>query len=236
MKYIFFFLKVFNNSLILHFIYNKNITMNNIENVLVLAPHTDDGELGCGGTIAKLIEEGKNVYCAAFSIAEDSVPEGFAKDALLHEFINGMRTLGLKDENIITFRFKVRNFPEYRQKILDEIIKLRTQIAPDLVFVPSTHDIHQDHEVITNEGLRAFKKVSILGYELPWNNIVFETRSFVKLEKKHVQLKIDALNCYLTQKQRTYLGDEFIWSLAKTRGTQFEYDYAEAFEVIRWII
>ncbi|MCX6231377.1 MAG: PIG-L family deacetylase [Bacteroidetes bacterium] len=210
--------------------------MENVKNVLILAPHTDDGELGCGGTIVKLIEEKKNVFCAAFSIAEDSVPEGFAKDVLQYEFTNAMLKLGLPKENIITYRFKVRNFPELRQSILDEIIKLRTKIAPELVFVPSTHDIHQDHQVITNEGLRAFKKVSILGYELPWNNIVFETRCFVKLDKRHIQLKIDALNCYLTQKQRTYLNDEFIWSLAKTRGTQFEYNYAEAFEVIRWII
>ncbi len=208
----------------------------NKNNILILAPHTDDGELGCGGTIAKLLEDGKNVYCAAFSIAEDSVPDGFEKDVLLHEFTSAMLSLGLKEENIICFRFKVRNFPSLRQPILDEIIKLRAEINPDLVFVPSTHDIHQDHQVITIEAMRAFKKISVLGYELPWNNIVFETRSFVELDKRHVEAKINALHCYETQKHRTYLNDEFIWSLAKTRGTQFEHNYAEAFEVIRWII
>lgn len=204
--------------------------------ILVFAPHTDDGELGCGGSIAKFIQEGNIVKCVAFSIAEDSVPEGFAKDALAIEFTNAMLTLGLQKEHIHYHRFKVRYFPEFRQQILQEMIELRKLFNPDLVFIPSLHDIHQDHQVIANEGLRAFKKVSILGYEMPWNNIIFETRCFITLQKHHVQKKIDALHCYKTQQHRTYLNDEFIWGLAKTRGTQFENEYAEAFEVIRWII
>lgn len=204
--------------------------------ILVLAPHTDDGELGCGGTIAKFIEEGKEVYCAAFSIAEDSVPKGFAKDALVHEFTAAMKTLGVRKENLFIFRYRVRHFLTFRQEILEEIVKLRSKINPDLVIVPSPNDIHQDHQVITSEGLRVFKKISVIGYELPWNNIVFETRSFVKLEKSHVQKKIEALHSYETQKERSYLNEDFIWGLAKTRGTQFESDYAEAFEVLRILI
>ncbi|MCK9618218.1 MAG: PIG-L family deacetylase [Lentimicrobiaceae bacterium] len=204
--------------------------------ILVLAPHTDDGELGCGGTIAKFIEEGKEVFCAAFSIAEDSVPMGFPRDILSTEFTQAMQVLGLKKENIIIFKFKVRNFPQYRQGIIEKIIKLQQKINPDLVFIPSKNDIHQDHQVIANEGLRVFKKVSILGYEMPWNNIIFETRCFVKLEERHIQKKLEALNSYNTQKHRKYLNNDFIYGLAKTRGTQFENDWAEAFEVVRLVI
>lgn len=204
--------------------------------ILILAPHTDDGELGCGGTIAKFVEEGKEVFCVAFSIAEDSVPEGFPKDALLAEFSNAMKTLGLQEKNIRTFRYRVRHFTSFRQEILEDIVKLRKEINPDLVFVPSPNDIHQDHQVITAEGLRAFKKISILGYELPWNNIIFETRSFVKLDKEHIEKKIAALKCYKTQMHRSYLNEEFIWGLAKTRGTQFESNYAESFEILRILL
>jgi len=204
--------------------------------VLVLAPHTDDGELGCGGTIAKFIEEGKQVFCAAFSIAEDSVPKGFAKDSLIYEFRNAMKLLGVEADNIFIYRYKVRHFPALRQEILEDIVKLRNSISPDLVFVPSPNDIHQDHQVISAEGLRVFKKISVLGYELPWNNIIFETRSFVKLDKRHIKKKIEALKSYKTQMHRSYLGEEFIWGLAKTRGTQFESEYAESFEVLRILI
>ena len=147
-----------------------------------------------------------------------------------------MKTLGLKSENLFIYRYRVRHFLTYRQDILEDIVKLKSLVNPDLVFVPSPNDVHQDHQVITAEGLRTFKKISILGYELPWNNIVFETRSFVKLEKRHVQRKIDALKCYETQMERSYLSEEFLWGLAKTRGTQFESEYAESFEVLRILI
>jgi LmbE family N-acetylglucosaminyl deacetylase len=209
---------------------------NHINTVLVLAPHTDDGELGCGGTIAKFIEQHIRVVCVAFSIAEDSVPQGFEKDALIQEFEQAMLTLGLQKEDILYHKFKVRQFPQFRQEILQKLIELRQLYKPDLVFVPSLNDIHQDHQVIANEGVRAFKKTPILGYEMPWNNLIFETRCFVKLNEGHIHKKIKALNCYDTQKHRPYLNEKFIWSLAITRGTQFESDYAEAFEVIRWVL
>lgn len=204
--------------------------------ILVLAPHTDDGELGCGGTIARLIEEGCRVKCVAFSIAEDSVPLGFEKDALVMEYSLAMQTLGLAEEDIHFHRYQVRHFPEFRQQILQTLIDLRSDYHPDVIFVPSLHDIHQDHQVIANEGLRAFKKNSILGYEMPWNNIVFETRCFVELQEHHLQKKIDALRHYKTQQHRSYLSEEFIRGLAKTRGTQFESNFAEAFEVVRWVL
>jgi LmbE family N-acetylglucosaminyl deacetylase len=204
--------------------------------ILVLAPHTDDGELGCGGSIARFVEEGASVYCVAFSIAEDSVPAGFAKEALAIEFTQAMQALGLKPAQIRFHRFRVRHFPEYRQQILQTLIDLRSELEPDIIFLPSLNDIHQDHQVISNEGLRAFKKSSILGYEMPWNNIVFETRCFVELKEHHIELKVAALKKYASQQHRSYLSSDFIKGLAVTRGTQFESKYAEAFEVIRWIL
>jgi hypothetical protein len=86
------------------------------------------------------------------------------------------------------------------------------------------------------EGFRAFKNTSILCYELPWNNLNFATQSFVKLEYKHVKRKIEALKCYESQKHKHYASSEFIKSLAITRGVQIGADYAEVFEVVRWIL
>lgn len=105
-----------------------------------------------------------------------------------------------------------------------------------MVLTPSPTDIHQDHQVISNEGLRAFKNATILGYELPRNNVSFNTRSFVKLEDRHVRKKIEALGEYRSRQARTYLNSEFRHSLAVTRGTQINAKYAEAFEVVWWVI
>jgi LmbE family N-acetylglucosaminyl deacetylase len=206
-----------------------------MENILILAPHADDGEIGCGGTISRMREHGKNVHYVVFSIARSSVRPEYPADILETEVKRAVDVLGVPQVNLTLFDYPVRYFTEKRQEILDEMIELREKLAPHLVFVPSANDIHQDHQVIAREGLRAFKRHTILGYEEPWNNIVFETRCFVPLEERHVRNKVEALRCYESQRHRKYLDEDFIWSLARTRGTQIEGGYAEAFEVLRWV-
>lgn len=203
------------------------------KNILVLAPHTDDGELGLGGSINYFIEQGKNVIYAAFSTAEQSVPEGFPKGILKTEVKSATRKLGIKEENLIIFDYQVRKLGYVRQEILEELIQLRKNYDFDLVFMPSLNDIHQDHTTIAHEGLRAFKNTTLLGYELIWNNLNFNTQGFIKLEERHIEAKIKALKEYKSQGSRDYLSDEFIFSMAKVRGVQVGCEYAEAFEVTR---
>jgi len=210
--------------------------MHDFQRVLVLAPHTDDGEIGCGGAIARFLDEGKQVVCAAFSTARTSVRPEFPENILEIEFKAATQTLGIPPSDIRIYDFPVRHFPEHRQAILQSLIDLRKELQPELVLMPSPHDIHQDHQVIAAEGLRAFKRHTLLGYEMPWNNIVFETRCFIPLEKSQVARKIAALGCYRSQAHRAYLSEEFLWSMALTRGTQIEGGYAEAFEVVRWVM
>ncbi|MDD6210738.1 MAG: PIG-L family deacetylase [Bacteroidales bacterium] len=202
-------------------------------NVLVLAPHTDDGELGLGGTINYLIEQGKNVVYAAFSTAEQSVPAGFPKDILKTEVKRATEKLGVKPENLLIYNYEVRKLGYARQEILEELIRIKNTVHFDLVFIPSLHDIHQDHTTIAQEGVRAFKNTTLLGYELIWNNLTFNTQCFVKLEEKYIDAKVEALKEYESQGRRDYLSKEFIYALAKARGVQAGCAYAEAFEVIR---
>lgn len=204
--------------------------------ILILAPHTDDAEFGCGGTISKLIENGNDVYCAAFSACEQSVLKDFPSDILITEVKSAAKKLGIKSENLILYDFEVRTFNFRRQEILDEIIKLKNTLAPDVVFIPSLSDIHQDHATISNEAFRAFKFSSILCYELPWNNLSFSTSCFMVLDEKHVQNKIDALMEYKSQAHRPYAKAHFITSLATVRGVQINARYAECFEILRWIL
>lgn len=210
--------------------------LSKFKTVYVLAPHTDDGELGAGATIAKLIKEGANVYYFAFSTAETSVPEGFPKDILKTEVIGATDKLGINKENVIIYNYEVRKLNYARQEILEDLMKHKRKLKPDLVLMPSLNDIHQDHTTIAQEGLRAFKNCTILGYELIWNNLTFNTTSFIQLEKKHIQTKCDALKEYKSQGSRDYMSEEFIFSLARTRGVQIGSQYAESFEVVRWVM
>lgn len=203
--------------------------------ILVFSPHTDDGEFGCGASIARFIKEGTDVYYAAFTLAEESVPSPFPKNILGIEVKNATKELGIKSENLILFGYKVRHFAYHRQEILEDLVKLNKELMPDLVFMPAMHDLHQDHSTIAYEGLRAFKKTSILAYEMPWNNLNFSTQSFITFSEEELNKKLRALNCYNSQKGKDYVSDEFIRSLAITRGIQIGKKYAEVFEVIRWI-
>jgi LmbE family N-acetylglucosaminyl deacetylase len=203
--------------------------------ILVLAPHTDDGEFGCGGTIAKYIERGDDVFYAAFSACEQSVLPDFPSNILITEVKEATKILGIKPSNLILFDYDVRTFNYKRQEILQNIIELRQDIKPDVVFMPSVNDIHQDHFTIANEGIRAFKFSTIMCYEVPWNNFTFNTSSFVYLSEEHVLKKINALKKYKSQAHRDYASEEFIRSLARTRGVQIGTRYAETFDIVRWI-
>jgi len=206
--------------------------------ILLLSPHTDDVELGAGGTVIKLLEDKNNDICwDVFSICEDAVPEGLPPDTLEKEFTSVASRLGIRDYHI--YRLPNKNFPQYRQEILTQLDKVKREFKPDLLISPSLNDSHQDHKTIAEEAVRAFKKdASMIGYELPWNNLVFSPQLTVKLTEKQMEAKWEVLSIYESQftLQRNYFSKEFIFGWARMRGAQCNSEYAEAFEVIRWVI
>lgn len=203
---------------------------------LLLSPHTDDIELGAGGAIIRLIENHIEVFCLIFSRAEESVPDTFEKNILSVECCQALNILGVTKENINILKYPVRRFNSYRQEILEIMIKIRHEFDPDLVFGPSLDDIHQDHVVIAEESFRAFKKRSILTYELPWNNMVFKNACYISLSEGQLNQKIKALSAYKSQAHRDYMTEDFIKSISRVRGVQAGFKFAEVFEVVRWII
>ncbi len=203
--------------------------------ILILSPHTDDAEIGAGGTICKF----KNKYdllWVVFSTCEDSLPKGMPKETLINEFNKVNEFLDIQSK---IFDFKVRRLDQHRQEVLEHLVKIKQTFKPDLVIGPSLNDFHQDHKVVANEMIRAFKtSASIICYELPWNNIQFNTQMFVELTRTHIEQKLKMLGFYKSQIVERYypFSDEYVKGLAAVRGAQINRKYAEAFEVIRWII
>ena len=208
--------------------------MNN-QRILILGPHTDDGEWGAGASIARWVRQGNQVWYAAFSAAEESVLADFAPDVLRTEIIEASSILGISKDNLRVFHHKVRYFPRDRQDLLEEMIRLRREINPTFVVLPSSYDTHQDHKVISEEGFRAFKRCSILGYEIPWNNRKIDLTYFQQVDEEDIISKVRAIAAYKSQAFRNPHYEEFIRSLAVQRGFQVGCRYAEAYEVIRWV-
>ena len=203
--------------------------------VLVLCAHTDD-EFGCAGTVVRLAEAGAEVRYVALSTCEQSVPEGMPPDVLAHECRACTAVLGIPPENVELGPFEVRYFPRDRQAILERFVALNRAYNPDLVLLPASSDTHQDHAVVYQEGFRAFKHATMLGYELPQNLVTFHNSAFVALDERVLQRKLDALARYQSQGFRPYSSEAFIRGLATVRGVQCRAEFAEAFELIRLIV
>jgi LmbE family N-acetylglucosaminyl deacetylase len=206
-----------------------------VARALVLGAHTDD-EYGCAGLIARLAEGGTEIHLASFSWCEESVPEGFDRTILKTEALDAIAVLGIPPERFHLYDFRVRHMPAHRQEILETLVQLRRAIEPDLVLLPASSDVHQDHAVIAAEGLRAFKHATLLGYELPMNTISFAHACFVELESRHVDAKVRHAACFRSQQHRPYMNPDFIRSLATVRGLQMNRPAAEAFEVVRVMV
>ncbi len=210
--------------------------MRNLNKILFISPHTDDVELGAGGTLMRFAEEKKDIYVAAFSTARESLKaHGLPQSQLEEEFNQSMEYAGVSKTSRFIYDFPLREFTNYRQDILNILIELRNKIKPDLVIIPSQNDIHQDHQVIHNECIRSFKFNNIWCYELPWNQLKFNGVAYISLTKNLIDRKLHSLSFYKSQisLSRSYFDRDFITGLARVRGCQSSLDFAEAFEVIR---
>lgn len=204
-----------------------------MKTVLVISPHTDDAELGAGGYLARLVEEGASVHVVALSDCRASVPAGMPAGVLRAEAAAARDLLGVTGE---VLGFPVRHFPMFRQEILETLVRLGRERRPDLVLCPSPADKHQDHAATAAECLRAFR-CSVWGWLLPWNVTDYSARGFVRLEERHLAAKLTALACYESQAVlgRPYMDPEAVRAWARTTGLMAGCAYAEAFDTPRTV-
>jgi LmbE family N-acetylglucosaminyl deacetylase len=201
-----------------------------IKKILAVGAHPDDIEMGCGGFIAKAISEKIDVYTAILSKCEDEV-KGDNADLRADEYIASVKTLGVSKYFI--FDFPNRALPGSELQILDKLAELQADIQPDMVLIPYLEDPHQDHNAVAFAGVRTFRKnETILQYEiLRHGSHTFTPTLFVDITD-FLNTKLEALKCYKSQfERRPYFDLESFKSLARTRGAQSGYEYAEGFVV-----
>jgi len=192
--------------------------------ILYLNSHPDDALLSSGATIAKQIEDGNDVHYVVFSWAG----QGFNKE----EIMRSLKTLGLKDANIKLLNYEVRNFPYFASAIRQEMVNLREQIKPDKVFINSSLDLHQDHEITSREGYRVFRELTLLGYILPWNVRELKLGAFQEITEKQLETKLKAIGELKSQQFRFYYNPERIKAMAVMFGLFRRKKLAEAFEIL----
>lgn len=196
--------------------------------VLFVGAHPDDIELGCGALIHHILPFSE-VRCVTLS---DNQKNPALKN-VVQEMYASMAVLGVPRENITVEQFTTRNFPEARQEILEYLLKLRRDFKPEIVFVHSKQDIHQDHNVVTEEALRAYRGTTVLGFDVVRSSYGFFPHFLVEVTEEDVEKKIEALQQYTTYADKYYFDPAVLRATMVRHGALAERSYAEGFDILR---
>ena len=196
--------------------------------VLFLGAHPDDIELGCGALLHHIVKQ-TEVLSVTLSDNQKNPDLKNVKD----EHYEAMALLGVPKEKIILGPFTTRVFPAARQEILEFFLKLRRDFRPDLIFVHSRQDIHQDHNTMTEEALRAYRGITVLGFDVVRSSYDFFPHFLVEVTEEDVNKKIEALSKYETYRDRYYFNSELTRSIMVRHGALAERPFAEGFDILR---
>jgi len=196
--------------------------------ICFIGAHPDDIELGCGALIASLKDKAR-ITCVTLSDNQKNP----SLNNLVNEHHASMNMLGVPDGNVILEAFETRCFPAQRQDILEYFIKLNKSLNPDVVFVHTRADLHQDHNTVTEEALRAFRGISVLGFDVIRSSYGFFPNLLVQVTEEDVKQKIAALAKYTTYADKYYFNPEVTCATLIRNGALCEKQYAEGFETLR---
>ena len=196
--------------------------------VLFLGAHPDDIELGCGALLHHIVDK-TDVLCVTLS---DNQKNPTLKN-VVNELQASMAVLGVPKEKMVVQEFTTRKFPDMRQEILEYMLELRREFKPEIVFVHSRQDIHQDHNVVTEEALRAYRGITLLGYDVVRSSHGFFPHFLVEVTKEDVEKKVEALSQYETYHDRYYFNADLLRATMIRHGALAERPFAEGFDILR---
>ena len=194
--------------------------------ILCLGAHSDDIEIGCGGTILRLLSERKcRVDWVVFSA--DGVRSREAR-AAARLFLRGAAA-----SKVTLHRYRDGFFPAQFAAIKSDFEKLKRRPAPDVIFCPSRRDAHQDHRTAAELVWNTFRDHLVLEYEIPkYDGDLGNPGLFVPLSEDVCRRKIQYLKqAFRSQSGRQWFGDDTFWSILRLRGIEANSptSFAEAF-------
>jgi len=196
-------------------------------NILCIGAHSDDIEIGCGGTILRLLSDWDEVEInwVVFGSAGQRKSEAIASAS---NFLTAV-----KQKTIIVKNFRDGFFPYVGGEIKSFFEKLKKRVSPDIIFTHYRHDLHQDHRFISDLTWQTFRDHLILEYEIPkYDGDLGSPNFFVHLDESVSQRKIAfILENFKTQRDNHWFTRETFLSVLRLRGIESNspHGYAEAF-------
>ena len=200
---------------------------NEAPKVLCLGAHSDDIEIGCGGTILRLLREVPNAqfYWLVFSGKANRAKEAYESAS---SFLSGS-----KSRQIDLQEFKESYFPFIGAEIKDYFEKIKNEFAPDIIFTHYGSDAHQDHRLVSNLTWNTFRNHFILEYEIPkYDGDLAPPNLYIHTTASDVERKTTLIrNFFQTQKEKIWFSEETFRSIMRIRGIESNSlsGYAEAF-------
>lgn len=196
--------------------------------ILFLGAHPDDIELGCGAFLHHVLPHSE-VRCVTLS-GNHKNPE---LKNIVQEHLTSLSVLGVLREQIIIERFETRKLPQQRQEVLEYLFQQGLDFKPDMVFVHTKSDIHQDHNIVTEEALRAYRGITVLGFDVVRSSYGFFPHFLVEVSEDDVQAKLEALASYKTYSDKYYFDPDLLRATMIRHGALAERPYAEGFDILR---
>ena len=200
------------------------------QKICFIGAHPDDIELGCGALISHIVG-----MTEVLTITLSDNQKNPALTNLVQEHHRSMSVLGVPQENVYLGEFETRRFPHFRQEILEFLIGINRKHHPEIVFVHTRADNHQDHNTVTEEVLRAFRGTTVLGFDVLRSSYGFFPNFLVEVDRDDVERKLRALAEYKTYANKYYFDPETTRATMIRYGALAERPFAEGFDNLRII-
>lgn len=195
--------------------------------ILCIGAHSDDIEIGCGGTILRLLAENKDVEMTWVVFCADG-RRGAEAEKSAEMFLKNAKK---KETEILAFRDGF--LPYEGPKVKEYFEQLKETVRPDIIFTHHRHDLHQDHRLISELTWNTYRDHLILEYEIiKYDGDLGTPNCYVHLDAATCEKKIDFIRtCFNTQKAKAWFSDDTFYSILRLRGVESNAPgrYAEGF-------
>jgi LmbE family N-acetylglucosaminyl deacetylase len=201
-----------------------SFNFDSVKRVLCLGAHSDDIEIGCGGTLLKLAQERPDIEVTWVVFSGEGKREQEARNSA-KAFLKGF-----KKSKIITKPFRTSFFP-YEGERIKRFFETLKKVEPDIVFTHQRHDRHQDHRVLSDLAWNTWRNHLLLEYEIPkYDGDLGAPNVFIPIEQQFCDKKVQYLcRFFQTQGNKHWFAAETFFGLMRLRGMESASTHAEAF-------
>jgi LmbE family N-acetylglucosaminyl deacetylase len=195
--------------------------------ILCLGAHSDDIEIGCGGTILRLLSERDDVsiHWVVFGSSGQRDEEALAS---AHKFLANVR-----EKEVVVKNFRESYFPYIGKEVKDFFEELKNGVSPDVIFTHYRHDLHQDHRVVSELTRNTFRNHLILEYEIPkYDGDMGSPNFYVPLDHNVCEAKVEIImHSFKSQTHRQWFSEDLFFSIMRIRGMECnsQHSLAEGF-------